>query len=76
MIRLKYPLWQEPLRDAVLEFDPQKLPSKIRKTEAAIRSRYHTLSTSGRQSEERQALLDALATIRVLKASLYGESRL
>jgi hypothetical protein len=64
--QLKYPMWQELLRDAILKFDPQKLPQKIRQTEAAIRARYQALSSEGSLTEERQALVDALATIRVL----------
>jgi len=67
MIQLKYPAWQESLRDTILEFDPQKLPPKIRRTEAMIRARRQALSSGAGQTEERQALLDALATIQVLK---------
>ena len=69
MIQLKYPSWQESLRDAILEFDPQKLPPKIRKTEAMIRARHQAISSGGGQTEELQALVDALATIRVLKGT-------
>ena len=69
MIQLKYPSWQESLRDTILEFDPQKLPPKIRKSEAMIRARHRVLSSGGGQPEEQQALVDALATLQVLKVT-------
>jgi len=69
MIQLKYPAWQESLRDTILEFDPQKLPPKIRRTEAMIRARHQVLSSGAGHAEEQQALVDALATIRVLKGT-------
>ena len=66
MYQLKYPMWQGLLRDAILEFDPQKLPQKVQQTEAVIRARYQALCSEGSLTEERQALVDALATMRVL----------
>jgi hypothetical protein len=57
---LKYPEWQMPFEDALL--DPAKLPE----IEAVIRRRLRLLTGSGRLHEQ-QALTDALATIRVLK---------
>jgi len=66
---LKYPRWQELLKDLILEFNPQNLPPKLRKTEAIIRARYREVSCQATQTEERQALIDALATIQVIKGS-------
>ena len=56
----KYPEWQEPLFQAVL--DRRRLPAM----ETDIRERL--LGLIGAESlEEEQALMDALSTIRVLK---------
>ena len=66
---LKYPHWQGLLRDLILEFNPQRLPPKLQKTEAIIRARYREVSSESTQIEERQALIDALATIQVIKKS-------
>ena len=32
----EYPLWQAPLRDAILEFDLEKLPAKVYRVETVI----------------------------------------
>ena len=60
---LKYPQWQVPLRDAILEFSYQEL----QKVEAAVFDRFQILSSDRNHAEERQALSDALSTLRVLK---------
>ena len=57
---LKYPEWQMPFEDALL--DPAKLPE----IETVIRRRLRLLTGSGRLHEQ-QALTDALSTIRLLK---------
>jgi hypothetical protein len=68
---LKFPEWQEPLRDAILERDPQQLSEKTQKIEAFIRARLEQLraADSARDSSSRaeeQALLDALSVIRIV----------
>jgi hypothetical protein len=40
---LKYPQWQLPARDGVLEFYRRRLPAKIRCAEQAIQERLHAL---------------------------------
>jgi hypothetical protein len=57
---LKYPQWQIPFEDALLE--PTKLPD----IETVICKRLFLLTGSGRL-EEQQALTDALSVIRALK---------
>ena len=63
---LRYPLWQEPLRDAILEFDTQRLSVKVKSAEKAIFDRLDALPES-HDSREREALTDALATIEILR---------
>lgn len=65
--QLRYPLWQVPLQEALLEFDPEKLPERIALAEVTIRQRLETLVQDRNAGVEHQALRDALATLRVLK---------
>jgi hypothetical protein len=62
---LKYPQWQEPLQEALIEFDPQKMRVKMQKAEAAIHDRLQAVAES--DQEEREALSDGLATLHTLK---------
>ena len=57
---LKYPEWQRPLQDAFV--DLQK--GKLLESETAIRERLHGQYVS---FDEREALIDALSVIRILK---------
>lgn len=36
---MKYPEWQQPLLEVLVEFDPVKLPEKVARAEAAIKAR-------------------------------------
>ena len=68
---LKFPEWQEPLREAILERDPKQLAEKTQKIETLIRERLQQLRTNGEarnanRSVEEQALLDALNVIRIV----------
>lgn len=67
---LKFPEWQEPLRDAILERDPQQLAEKTQKIEALIRTRLQQLrmseSADSESRTEEQALVDALNVIRIV----------
>ena len=64
---LKYPQWQLSVREAILEFNAQRLPVKVRSAERAIQGRLHALTSGTHDSQERQALRDALATLEILK---------
>jgi hypothetical protein len=44
MSELKYPSWQTPLQEAILEFDPEKLAEKIQAVESLIFERLQVLS--------------------------------
>ena len=63
---LKFPKWQRPLQDLILEFDREKLREKIKKVEALISERYQQLGETSEGRAERDALSDALSVIRVL----------
>src|SRR5262245_16296181 len=66
---LKFPEWQEPLRQAILERDPNQLAERTKKIEALIRERLQQLRTDGEarnRSGEEQALVDALNVIRIV----------
>ncbi len=69
---LKYPDWQIPFRDALLEFDKDKLKQRLTDVETAIFNRQQALSGSANSRDERQAIEDALATLRILKRDSLG----
>ena len=57
---LKYPEWQRPLQDFIVFQNKRKLLE----SETAIRERLHGQRAS---FDEREALIDALSVIRILK---------
>jgi hypothetical protein len=78
------PRWREFYRAALFETDQQKLPAHIAEAERALILRARALSAmSGDNSEEGQALEDALYALRALRnclelktGELKGQSRL
>lgn len=58
---LKYPDWQKPFQEAVLELDGDKLEKQIVTAQTAILSRLEAVQA------ERRALEDALGTLRTLQ---------
>jgi hypothetical protein len=64
---LKYATWQTPLQGVILEFDPEKLPEKIQKMETLIFERLRQLDQGTDGQSERQAINDALSTLRIIK---------
>ena len=67
---LKYPLWQEPLAAALLEFNPTQLLTKIQHAQEAIAARFQQLPYEENTEEEFRLLCDGLALIRQLKEDL------
>jgi hypothetical protein len=67
---LKYPLWQEPLSAALLEFDPTQLLAKVQLAREAIAARFQELSYEENNEEEIRLLYDGLDLIRQLKTDL------
>jgi hypothetical protein len=65
--QLKYPLWQQLLREAILEFNSERLSVKVQTADKAIRDRLQELTAETLDFHEQQALMDALATLEILK---------
>jgi hypothetical protein len=66
--RLLYPDWQAEYTKALLELDhPSKLPDRLSAAEEAISKRVQALAGDTNHQRERQAIQDALDTLRVLK---------
>ena len=64
---LKYPEWQKPLQEAILEFDIVRLPERIAEAEAAIFVRQLALANSPDGHSERDAIRDGLRILSALK---------
>ena len=64
---LKYPEWQKPYLDALVEPDHVKLQERIAAAQTAIFNRLQAISQSSDHHAERQAVQDALASLCVLK---------
>jgi hypothetical protein len=62
-----YPKWQTDYQAALLELDPEKLPQRVEAAETKIFKRLQDLACSSNNLAERQAIEDALASLRVLK---------
>ena len=67
MDAMRYPEWQGPFQEALLEIDREKLQSKMMKAEEAIFQRLQQLAGSSDSEAERQAIEDAISALRVLK---------
>ena len=75
MSEFKYPHWQVPLREAILEFDRERLYEKVKAAEKAIHNRLQELTTETHDFAEQQALKDALATLEILKGERTQSGR-
>ena len=63
----RFPRWQRELEAAVVETDPVKLRRRIEAAEAAIFLRSQELVHSADGQAERQAISDAIRTLRMLQ---------
>ena len=64
---LKYPSWQTPLQEAILELDRETLSERIQKIETLMFERLQAISSETDHQDERQALADAASILRTLK---------
>lgn len=64
---LKYPTWQKPYHDALLELNPEELVQRANEAERAILSRLQEIRLSSDSHLEVQAIEDAINGLRVLK---------
>jgi hypothetical protein len=55
---LKYPQWQEPLAEAICEFNPEHRRQKVQRAEEAIVRRIEELAYDPPNGREGQALVD------------------
>jgi hypothetical protein len=69
---LKYPEWQTPLQELILEFDRTKLPEKVQKVEAVVLERLQQLRRGNDGHIEIQAIDDALALLRSITRDKLG----
>ena len=67
-----YPEWQYEYRAALLELDTEKLRERVAAAETAIFNRLQAISHDPDHNAERQAIEDALASLRVLKRDNLG----
>lgn len=63
---LKFPEWQIPVQQLILEFDPQKLKSKCEEVERLLRERLRHVNSGGDGDEERIALNYAVSLVRMI----------
>lgn len=68
----KFPEWQIPFQEVLLEFDRQELSRRLPKLEALLAARIHQVKLDREKQCELQALTDAMSTLRVLKRNLVG----
>jgi len=64
---LKYPKWQAPLQDLILELDREKLREKIQHLETLIFERIQQLGEGSDGRSELQAINDAMSVLRIIK---------
>ena len=63
--RWKFPKWQPQFQDAILEFDPNRLPSLL---DAATTAMFERLQSTETSPEELRALANALRVVRTVQA--------
>jgi hypothetical protein len=72
-IFLKYPIWQEPYRAAVIEENPKLLKQKIVSARQAAILRLKQLESSIDRNHELIALTDTLAALEILAETTWAE---
>jgi hypothetical protein len=70
--QIPYPEWQREYQAALLELDRKKLLERVTTAETAIFNRLQAISQGSNHTVERQAIEDALASLRVLKRDNLG----
>ncbi len=70
--KIPYPEWQHQVQAALLEHDREKLLEQVRTAEAAIFNRLQAISQSPDHEAERDAIQDALVSLRIVKRDSLG----
>jgi len=69
---IKYPHWQREFEAALLEGDPQTLRQRVDAAETAIFLRSQALAGNPQGHAERQAISDAIRTLRAIQKEKLG----
>lgn len=69
---LKFPVWQIPVQELILEFDREKFSAKMREVEALILERFQALPERIDGRDEREALDHALSILKTIKHDRLG----
>ena len=69
---LKYPIWQEPYRVAVIETNPTLLKQKIWAAQQAVTLRLMQLENHTDHDHELIALTDALMALKILAETTWA----
>ena len=69
---IKYPHWQRDFEAALREGDPQSLRRRVDAAEAALFLRLQALVGSAEEQNERQAISDAIKTLRAIQREKLG----
>ncbi len=69
---LKYPAWQAPLHDVILEFNRDRLAEKAQKVEMLIAGRLQQLREEHDSRDEQEAIYFALSVLRGIKRDKLG----
>ena len=69
---LKYPEWQAPLQEVILEFDRKKLVEKVQQAETCISARLQELRRRRDSVEEQEAIVYGLSLLRSIKHDKLG----
>jgi hypothetical protein len=64
---LRYPGWQKTYQEALIEIDSDKLKERVAAAESAIFNRLQAMLPNRDTVRERQAIEDALSSLRYLK---------
>jgi hypothetical protein len=70
--KILYPEWQHAYLAALVELDPKTLLERVTAAETAIFNRLQAISQNSDSHAERQAIEDALASLRVVKRDNLG----
>jgi len=71
-MELRFPEWQAPLQELILEADREKFHERLHIVEDLIFERFRQLAQESDGRDEHQALNDALSILRVIKRDKLG----
>jgi hypothetical protein len=70
--KLQYPLWQQPLVDAIVELNPRQRQTKLQQAEEIITLRMRELRCGQESEQEGRLLHDGLTLVKGLKKEQFG----